>query len=143
MKKALALLLAVLVALSMFSVAAFAADGLVTITFMADNEKTVIKTIEVKPDAVFTPEVPENPTAPVNPEDGYTYTFEGWKSSIDGELYYKGTMNAASEDVTYTAVFSAKKVEKTQSLLKFFESIFERINEIFAYFAKIFDFSDW
>ena len=140
MKKTLALLLAVLVALSMFSVATFAADDLVKVTFIADDGTTVIKVIEVKADAIFTPEVPANPENPVNPEEGYKYTFKGWESSLDGELYTKGTMNPASEDITYTAVFTAEKVKATQSFFNFLESIFERINLIFQYFAEIFRF---
>ncbi len=140
MKKTLALLMAVLVALSMFSVAAFAADDLVKITFMADDNETVIKVIEVKADAIFTPDIPANPSAPAKPEDGYKYTFKGWESSLDGKLYSKGTMDPASQDITYTAVFTAEKVKATQSLFNFFESIFERINLIFQYFAEIFRF---
>ncbi len=140
MKKTLALLLAVLVALSMFSVATFAADGLVKITFLADDGTTVKQVIEVEPGKVFTGDIPANPEAPVNPEEGYEYTFAGWRSSLDGEIYHKGTMNPASEDVTYTAEFTSKKVKETQSLFKFFESIFERINLIFQYFAEIFRF---
>ena len=140
MKKTLALLLAVLVALSMFSVATFAADDLVKITFLADDGTTVKKVLEVPAGAIFTPDVPETPIAPVNPEEGYEYTFKGWRSSLDGELYYSNTFNPASEDVTYTAVFTSEKVKETQSLFKFFETIFERINLIFQYFAEIFRF---
>ena len=140
MTKTLALLLAVLVALSMFSVATFAADGLVKITFLADDGTTVKQVLEVPAGAIFTPDVPENPTAPVSPEEGYKYTFAGWKSSLDGEIYHKGTMGPVSEDVTYTAVFTSEKVKETQSFFKFLESIFERINLIFQYFAEIFRF---
>ena len=142
MKKTLALVLAVLVALSMFSVATFAADDtaedkLVKITFYNDDGATVITVIEVKPGTVFTTKIPENPKAPVAPEEGYKYTFKGWRGS-DGTLYHIGNMNPASEDMSYTAEFSAEKVKKTQSLFKFFETIFERINKIFEYFAEIF-----
>ena len=141
MKKTLALVLAVLVALSMFSVATFAADEqLVKVTFMADDGATVIKNIEVKPGDVFTQMAPEAPTAPVNPVEGYEYTFKGWRSSLDGELYYSNTFNPASEDVTYTAEFTSRKVKETQSFFKFLETIFERINLIFQYFAEIFRF---
>lgn len=143
MKKTLALVLAVLVALSMFSVATFAADDtaedkLVKITFYNDDGATIITVIEVKPGTVFTTKIPENPKAPVAPEEGYKYIFKGWRSSEDGELYATGNMNPASEDMSYTAEFSAEKVKKTQSLFKFFETIFERINKIFEYFAEIF-----
>jgi hypothetical protein len=140
MKKALALLLSVLVALSMFSVAAFATEGLVKITFLADDGTTIKKVLEVNPGAIFTGDIPANPEAPVNPEEGYEYTFAGWRSSLDDKLYYEGTMNPASEDVTYTAEFTSKKVKETQSFFKFLESIFERINLIFQYFAEIFRF---
>lgn len=140
MKKTLAMLLAVLVALSMFSVAAFAADDLVKITFLADDGTTVIREFETTAGKVFTGAVPEDPAEPVNPEDGYRYTFKGWQSSVDEKIYYKGTMNPVSQDVTYTAVFSKEEVKPTQSLLNFFESIFERINAIFQYFAEIFRF---
>lgn len=138
MKKTLALILAVLVAFSMFSVATFAADGLVKVTFYADDGTTEIESFEVMPGEVFTSRIPAAPTNPVKPEENYEYTFKGWKSSEDGKLYSKGNMNPASANVTYTAEFSAKEVKKTQSLFKFFESIFERINLIFQYFAEIF-----
>lgn len=137
MKKTLALILAMLVAFSMFSVAAFAEDDLVTVTFV-DHEGKVIETHKVKAGEALTPYVPENPVR--ENTDTTKYTFRGWKSSIDGEEYLSNTLNPADVDVTYTAVYLEEKVEKGQNLLQFFRSIFERINLIFQYFATIFNF---
>ena len=61
MKKTLALILAVLVAFSMFSFATIAADGdLVNVTFM--NNGKVYHSIDVRPGEALTPYVPADPT---------------------------------------------------------------------------------
>lgn len=137
MKKTLALILAMLVAFSMFSVAVFAEDNLVTVTFV-DHEGKVIETHKVKAGEALTPYVPENPVR--ENTDTTKYTFRGWKSSIDGEEYLSNTLNPADVDVTYTAVYLEEEVVKGQNLLQFFTSIFARINLIFQYFATIFNF---
>lgn len=136
MKKTLALILAMIVAFSMFSVAAFAADDLVAIKFV-DGDK-VVSSAQVAKGTILTPYVPENPVK--EDTDTTKYTFSGWESSVDGEVYYPNTIPAADYDVTYTAKYVEEKVTAGQSLLAFFASIFERINLIFEYFATIFNF---
>jgi hypothetical protein len=139
MKKTLALILAMLVAFSMFSVAAFAEDDLVTVTFV-DYDGSLIKTSDVKVGEALTPYVPENPVR--EDTDTTKYTFRGWKSDIEGDdiVYNSSALNPADVDVTYTAVYLEEEVVKGQTLLQFFASIFERINLIFEYFATIFNF---
>ena len=139
MKKTLALILAMLVAFSMFSVAAFAEEDLVTVTFV-DYDGKVIDSCEVKVGEALTPYVPENPVR--EDTDTTKYTFIGWKSDIEGDdtVYNSSALNPADVDVTYTAVYLEEEVVKGQTLLQFFASIFERINLIFQYFATIFNF---
>ena len=146
MKKTLALLLAMLVAFSMFSMAV-AAEGTVKVTFVSDG--IVIREVELaKGEAIIPDYVPqlekEFITEIKDPETGDTsktkHTFKGWKSSIDGEYYYEGTMPAASEDVIYTAEYMTEDYSERQSFWQLVESIFERINLLFRYFATIFNF---
>ena len=139
MKKTLALILAVLVAFSMLTVATFAADGdLVSINFVDDDGKEI---------ASYQVAIGENvvPYVPANPEKESTettkYTFAGWVSSFDGETYFANTIPNAAFDVTYKAEYSEKDISGNQTLLQFFRSIFERINLIFEYFATIFNFT--
>lgn len=142
MKKTLALILAVLVAFSMFTVATFAAEAeenLVTVKFV-DSDGKEIKTVQVNPGVTLTSYVPANPEKADT--DTTSYTFKGWRSSFDGELYFSNTIPNADYDVTYTAEYSEKDISGNQTLLQFFRSIFERINLIFEYFATIFNFSD-
>lgn len=145
MKKALALILSLLVAFSMFTVATFAegetapAGDLVNIVFK-DSDGKVIKTINVKPGTVMTPYVPENP---VKADTETTrYTFAGWKSSVDKDVepYAKNTIPNAEYDVVYTATYTEKDISQNQSFWNFIESIFARINLLFQYFAEIFRF---
>lgn len=136
MKKTLALILAMLVALSMFSVAAFAADD-VTITFVDyDGEVLYTKTVPVGSDvAVY---APENPVRE-NTEKA-KYTFTGWTAEGSEEVYSAAQLPAATENATYFATYAEEEIKEGQSLLKFIATIFERINLIFEYFAKIFGF---
>lgn len=151
MKKTLAMLLAVLVALSMFSVAAFAEDsvateaGKVTVIFKVEADAKDYKTIifDVTGNDSITSLVPENPT---KASDGkYDYTFKGWVIEGDesGNIYYKDsiptpTAEDAGKTITYIAAFKTEPVKKTQTFWNFIESIFERINLIFRYFENIF-----
>ena len=146
MKKTLALILAVLVAFSMFSFATIAADGdLVNIKFM--NNGKVYHSIDVRPGEALTPYVPADPTrepdVDANGKVVTEYIFKGWAISEDSDvLYFKNTLPAAGEeDVTYMAIYSAKEVRESQTFWEFIESIFARINLIFEYFARIFDFT--
>ncbi len=144
MKKTLALILAVLVAFSMFTFATSAAD-LVNVKFM--NDGAIYHEVEVPEGESLTPYVPAAPTkAPVVDENGEVvteYIFKGWASSEaeNATLYFKNTIPAAADGAVYYAVYSANEVEKTQTFWEFIESIFARINLIFEYFARIFDFS--
>lgn len=149
MKKTLALILAMLVAFSMFSVATFAADTdevskLYTVKFvdydydLEKEEGTEFKTCQVYEGEYLTTYVPKNPVR--EDTDTTKYTFYGWKSSTDGITYYPNAIPAATENVVYIAVYKEEEVVKGQNLLQFFRSIFERINLIFQYFATIFNF---
>lgn len=147
MKKTLALVLAILVAFSMFTVATFAegeteSSNLVTVKFLNDDG-TEIKVVHVPAGQIITSYIPANPEK----EDTETtrYTFKGWRSDFDGELYYTNssvTIPAAYGTVIFTAEYSEKDISGRQNLMQFFQSIFERINLIFQYFATIFNFSD-
>ena len=144
MKKTLALILAVLVAFSMFTVATCAAGDLVTVNFV-DSDSKEIKTYQVAIGTTLTPYVPANPEKAAT--ETTKYIFAGWESSVDvddkGEyiVYSKNTIPDAAFDVTYTAKYSTKDITGNQNLMQFFKSIFERINLIFQYFATIFDTS--
>ena len=150
MKKTLAMLLAILVALSMLSVAAFAeenteASDKVTVYFKVDGNVVSEVTITKGQVASITPAIPDNPT---KASDGkYDYTFKGWvvEGDANGEVWYKETIKTPGADfegneITYVAEFSKEEVKSNQTFWNFIESIFERINRIFQYFAKIFDF---
>ncbi|MGN0447489.1 MAG: hypothetical protein ACI4GC_02965 [Acutalibacteraceae bacterium] len=144
MKKAVSIILTLLIALSCLSVAAFAEDGTqpaVTIYYVVDD--VVVSTVYAQPGTVLTQHTPENPVK----QDTETtrYTFKGWRSSLDGQLYYKSTQLVVPEvaegeslEITMTAEFSEKDISGRQSFFQFIASIFERINLIFEYFATIF-----
>lgn len=137
MKKTLALILAILVAVSMFSFATFAADGKVTIIFVNDGAE--YSKVEVPEGVDVGIYVPENPSKA--PTDKAEYIFKGWQNLNGGDIYVND-FPAATEDATYIAVYSEKEIKETQSFWNFIESIFARINLIFEYFAAIFDFSN-
>lgn len=154
MKKALAVLLSVLVAFSMFTVMTFAADSTadptpITIKFVVDDG--VVREIAVKNGEILTPYAPENPAK--NDTETTKYTFKGWQMQdkngnvLDEKLYQKSTLPApylaegeTSKTIIYKAVFAEKNIEGNQTLLGLFASIIERINMLFRYFAEIFGF---
>lgn len=152
MKKALALLLSVLMIFSMVGVMAYAEDTtdpaepteeeLVTVIFKDGD--VILKTIKVKPGIIITAYAPENPEKPDT--ETTRYTFKGWQSSVDGEIYYRSTLctpqDASVKEIVYTAVYSEKDISGRQTLWEFIGSIFTRINMIFEYFAKIFGWDD-
>ena len=81
MKKALAVLLSVLVAFSMFTVMTFAAGSTaeptpITIKFVVDD--TTVREIAVKDGEILTPYAPENPAK--ESTDTTKYTFAGWQA---------------------------------------------------------------
>ncbi|MBQ7296048.1 MAG: hypothetical protein IJW86_07630 [Clostridia bacterium] len=154
MKKALAVLLSVLVAFSMFTVMTFAAGSTaeptpITIKFVVDD--TIVREIAVKNGEILTPFAPENPSKPST--DTTKYTFEGWQAQdengnvLDETLYQKSTLPspylAADEEtktIVYKAVFTEKNIEGNQTFFSFLASIFERFNLLFQYFAEVFGF---
>lgn len=162
MKKALALILSLLVAFSMFAVVA-SAEGeaeqkTITINFVYQTpgeggedaevvESKAISTVTIAP-GVYVPAsvVPEVVTGFKGvAADGkkYKYTFKGWRSDADGALYYAGTIKFAEDTpsvVTMTAEYAMEDISERQSFWNLIESIFERINLLFEYFAKVFNF---
>ncbi len=147
MKKALAVLLSVLAVFSMFGVVAFAADDvdrseLVVVEYYDDNNN-LIKTFEVRPGTII------DKYAPANPEKEATeserYIFKGWRCELDGKLYYENSVQQVFESceagstVVFRAEYSVENIAERQTFWNLIESIFERINLIFAYFAKIFE----
>ncbi len=147
MKKALSLVLALLVAFSMFAVVVAAegeaADDLsntVKVTFVISEDPRVEEVVYVKRGEPLTQYTPENPVK--QDTDTTRYTFKGWMSEADGQIYYKSTIPTPDEDtyqITYVAVFSEEDISTRQSFWNLVESIFERINMIFEYFAIIFN----
>lgn len=164
MKKALALILSLLVAFSMFAVVAAAegeadasAEKTYTVKFVyqtpsEDGEDgdtgtvSTVKTVKVAPDVLIPASVvPELVTEFKGyADDGkkYKYTFKGWRSSADDQLYYAGTIKFPADapaEITMTAEYSMEDISERQSFWNLIESIFERINLIFEYFARVFN----
>lgn len=144
MKKALSVLLSVLVIFSMVGVMAFAEGeategNLVTVVFKdGDN---VLASIQVVPGTNLTQYAPEEPTKPATEET--EYIFKGWdyvECETDGDrVYYSaGLPTVGEEDMTFVAVYSENDISGYQSFWNFVESLFERINRLFEYFAEIF-----
>ncbi len=106
MKKTLALILSILVAFSMFTVAAFAEgetedtntelNNLVKVVFIDSDKETVISTVYVSYGDALIPYAPENPVKEA--DENTKYTFEGWISNIpvngaaDNSVYYRNTL---------------------------------------------------
>ena len=153
MKKTLAILLSVLVIFSMFGgVMAFAADGEATETMppvtyrFVNYDGKVIKEFHLQSGQIPTEYAPANPERPAI-EGEKEFIFKGWRCDMNGELYYEAstlpTVNVAEGEtkiVTFTAEYSEKNIGEYQSFWNFIESIFERINLLFQYFAKWFEF---
>lgn len=153
MKKALSVLLAVLVVFSMCSVVAFAGNETTTppITVIFLNDGKVIKEAKVQSGETLTPFTPDNPTK--DKTDTVEYVFAGWQQQdadgniIDSTLYPKSTIppvalaeGETEKTVIYVAVYTEKSIAGNQTFWQFFGSIFQRLNMIFEYFAKIFGF---
>lgn len=151
MKKTLALVLSLLIAFSMFAVAASAEDatgdelaGTVEIVFK-DKDGGVIDTVYAAPGTILTQYVPaiDKEFEVNNENEKGKYTFKGWKSE-SGNLYYDSTLPTPTEEqvgktVVYQADYSFKDTSENQSFWQLIESIFARINMLFEYFAKIFN----
>lgn len=146
MKKTLALVLTLLIAFSMFSVAASAAS--VEVVFVNGGEVIKVVTVDSENsfDASLFPTVTEQYETDEKQEDGstktYRYTFKGWKDAKTGAIYYPGTfdVDGSVANVTLEAQYVKEDISGRQSFWNLIESIFARINLIFEYFATIFNF---
>ena len=147
MKKIIAVLLAVMMLFSVMAVAVFAADGDAAVTYLIvfkDYDGTTIDT-QIVEEGQF----PRQPVGvPSRPAEGdTTYTFTGWKSSLDEKVYKAAaTVPAATADTTYTATYQAKTPEENDNVtvLGFLASVFSRINRIFEQITKYFqDMKNW
>lgn len=141
MKKALSIVLSMLMIFSMVGVMAFAEDA-TKATYVFKNGEEVVATVVVDPNEVNTlaPYLPANPVK--EDTEDIRYTFKGWLGE-DGELYYQSTVPApkaedAGKTITYVAQFAEEDISGRQSLWNFIESLFERLNLLFEYFAKVF-----
>ncbi len=144
MKKALSVLLSLLVIFTMFGMVA-AAEGeqtdLVSITFKVDGE--VYYYIEALPGANIVERLQQGEhklEVPVKDlGDGNVYTFKYWENEANGDIRYTGNIPPATEDTVYNAVFHVEEKVENQTFWAFVQTIFERINLIFEYFAKVFE----
>lgn len=160
MKKALALVLSLLVAFSMFAVVAAAEEAaeapdpatMVTIQFnyLSETGEKTLSTIYVAPGEKFEASVvPNNPKGFKTEENGvkYEYTFKGWDlASTEAEENFAPTAildlavkSTAGTVIVLNAIY-LKEENTNQSFWNLIESIFERINRIFEYFAEVFKF---
>lgn len=152
MKKALALLLSVLMIFSAFGMTlAFAADDEIgeavkcTVKFL-NADKTLVEAVEVNYDEA--PIAPENPTMENSVDKNgkeYQYIFKGWcaydekTGTTDTSKYYqRTTFDKVQADAAFIAVYSKQEVTENITFWGLVQSIFARINMIFEYFAKIF-----
>ena len=151
MKKALSIVLALLVAFSMFGVMAFATTGEtteaeppITVIFKVDGE--VYRELKVNSGDFITLYIKEYPAK--EETDTTRYTFEGWMTEGD-ETLYKGysalpaptlAEGETTKTIVYEAVFYEEDLSERQSFLNFIEILFERLNTLFEYFATIFNF---
>lgn len=140
MKKIIAVLLSVLVLFSAVGVAAFAEgesekQDYYTITFV-DYDGKVLGTRQVLYGGIVM--APANPTR--ENTDEYEYVFKGWSADGGKTVYHENTIPNAVADVTYTAIYSETAVKDYMTFWDLVGSIFTRINMIFEYFFKIFDF---
>ena len=142
MKKIIAVSLSVLVLFSALSVVSFA-DGeaeekpVYTITFV-DYDGTPLGSRQVPHGEIIS--APENPARAEDKENKIEYIFKGWSSDGGATTYSANTLPVATADVTYTAVYAENKRGDNLTLFQLIASIFARINKIFEYFDKLFDF---
>ena len=149
MKKALALLLSIIAVFSMFGIVACAAEetdtsNLVAVIFCDETgEKVLAMNFYAPGKVVGGDKFPEDPSKEATATT--EYIFKGWRCSVDGELYYQNKPYTISENakggdsIKFTAEFAEKEITATQSFWNFVESVFARINLIFQYFAKVFE----
>lgn len=144
MKKALSVILSVLVIFSMLGMAVSAADdGLVNIQFVIreeGKEDVVLKELNVAPGINIVSQLADLEDPVKEPADGVEYIFKCWENAANGHQTSTSNIPPAGEtDVVYVAVFAEQEIRENQSFWAFIESIFERINMIFEYFAKVFE----
>ncbi|MBR5437636.1 MAG: hypothetical protein IKV21_01835 [Clostridia bacterium] len=150
MKKALSVLLAVLMLFSMFSMAASAAEDnnngykLVKVTFINEGKEYKVYDVwsDESPEALslFATQI----SGLANPTKASTetteYIFDGWKNTENNQVYYVNEgLPMPDADITYVATYAEKDIVANQSFWAFVQSIFARINMIFEYFAKVFE----
>ena len=140
MKKVLSVLLSILMIFSMVGVMAFAeGEATVHVVFYDEDETTVLHELWVKPDEMLGPKI-ENPVKADT--ETTSYIFKGWRGE-DGEVYYQGSLPTPTADdteVVYIAEYSTEDLTQRQTFWNLIESIFERLNKIFEYFAEVFGF---
>lgn len=158
MKKALSVVLSLLMILSMFGMLAAAEDnykdGIVTVQFRVDGN--VYREIKVMPGVSFVDRLLEGQEAlgvpeKTDPEGKIKYTFECWENADTHEKRTTGGIPAVDKQfdadgnpvngrvVVYDAVFATEDVTENQSFWAFVQTIFARINMIFEYLAKVFE----
>ena len=153
MKKALSVVLAMLMVFSMVGVMAFAegetdTSNLVTYKFLNDDG-TVYSVFQVAAGVEnfdMTECIPEEPTKADT--ETTRYIFKHWilvenPEDTEGVVYYRGTIEAptadmAGQELLFKAVYSTEDISARQSFWNFIESLFERINLLFEYFALVF-----
>ena len=146
MKKALSVILSLLVIFSMFGTVA-AAEGeqaeLVSVTFYVDGEQYYY--IECLPGTNIVERLQTGDNKLETPikdlGDGYVYTFKYWSTNEDGsgDVRYTGNIPPVYENTVYYAQFHVEEKTENQTFWAFVKTIFERINLIFEYFAKVFE----
>ncbi len=165
MKKVLSVILAVILMFSAVSVMAFAEDSteteapLVTVKFYWDADdiengepKNVVK-IDASENLVEYFKYYGYPETPAKESTETTkYTFKYWeeykvkegKWEPTGNQGYSGTLKlpagvANGDEVVFVAVFHEEEIKENVSFWALIASIFARFNQIFEYFAKIFE----
>ena len=146
MKKALAVLLSVLVMFSMLGVVAFAEEEAIPtiVVRFCDDEGKVLKVGYFTAGTTIGKEYIHNDITK-EPTETTEYIFGGWICDLDGERYYENdtfTIPANTPDgtvITFKADFVAEEVSTGLTFWGLVESIFARFNLIFQYFAKIFE----
>ena len=162
MKKALSIILSVLVIFSVFSMAVSAADeetgkGIVTVQFIVEDE--LYQEFQVMPGDSFNKYMKDYPTK--KSTETTRYEFKHWSSAVlneetgtyepDGKITGWKNLPAVDEMldengapvegrvITYVAEFTPVDIIENQTFWAFLQTIFERINKIFEYFAKVFE----
>ena len=147
MKKVLSVLLSMLMIFSTVGVVAFAEDEVesaATVHVIFKDGDNVLYDLKVTPGT----RLGEHIENPVKADTETTrYIFKGWVREGDAEetIWYPSTIpNPTADDegttITYIAVYSEEDLTQRQTFWNLIESIFERLNRIFEYFAEIFGF---